>query len=525
MSTTTDLPTSITTPDSVQTRIGTLEFRDGAPTADTAERLYDNLDFMRGVEAFLSTYQGASVEAIRRGFLDVGVEDNQVLLFPELMDSASLFLTGNSDTVYFLAFVDLTSGPMVIDVPELPAPSAILGTIDDMWFQWVTDFGLPGPDRGGGGRYLVVGPGYDGPLPDSGFHLSHARTTRVCVLGRAFMIDNDPAPAVAAIKAGFRISAYTAGATGTAVGSFLAGRAPMAAAGPKPETRFVDAVHLAMNTIPPNDYAYWETIDELVQREPAGAGDPEILGQLASVGIRKGQPFAPDERMRAILEDAVAVGNATARTLALAARESEGFAYYEGSAWFNMLWVGGYEFLTPPPAITADGVEQHPSDGARKLNSRIAFLYPAKGVTPAMCMRLTGIGSQYLIASRDANGEFFDGAQNYRLNLPPDIPESRFWSVMLYDRQTRSMLQTDQPMPRLGSQSGTVEQNADGSTDLYFGPQAPAGREHNWLQTDPDKGWFAILRLYSPLQPFFDKSWRPSEIEPRDPDADRPREG
>ena len=520
MSTTTDVPTSITTPDTVQTSIGTLEFRDGAPSADTAARLYDNLDFMRGVEAFLSTFQGASTVAIRQGFLDVGVEDNQVLIFPELMDSASLFLTANSDTVYFLSFVDLTSGPMVIDVPVLPAGSAILGTIDDMWFQWVTDFGLPGPDRGAGGQYLVVGPGYDGPLPDSGFHVSHAGTTRVCVLGRAFMVDNDPAPAVEAIKAGFRISPYTPGAAGTAVGSFLAGRAPMAAPAAKPETRFVDAVHLAVNTIPPNDFAYWETIDELVQQEPAGAGDPEILGQLASVGIRKGQRFAPDERMRAILEDAVAVGNATARTLFFAARESEGFAYYEGSAWFNGLWVGGYEFLTPPPAITADGVQQHPSDGARKLNSRIAFLYPATGVTPAMCMRLTGIGSQYLIASRDANGEFLDGGQNYRLSLPADIPESRFWSVMAYDRQTRSMLQTDQPMPRLGSQSGTVEQNADGSTDLYFGPEAPAGNEHNWVQTVPGKGWFPILRLYSPLQPFFDKSWRPSEIEPHNPDAD-----
>ena len=108
------------------------------------------------------------------------------------MDSASLFLTANSDTVYFWTFIDLTQGPMVIDVPEMPAPSAILGTIDDMWFRWVTDFGVPGPDRGEGGKYLLVGPGYDGPLPDSGFHVSHVRTTRATVIGRAFMIDNDP---------------------------------------------------------------------------------------------------------------------------------------------------------------------------------------------------------------------------------------------------------------------------------------------------------------------------------------------
>jgi hypothetical protein len=511
------VPDAITTPGLLETRIGTLRFDDGAPTPETAERLYDNLDFTRAVDAYLNSIQGASLIAVRRGFRSVGVEDNQVLIFPELMDSASLFLTANSDTVYFWTFIDLTQGPMVIDVPAMPAPSGVLGTIDDMWFRWVTDVGLPGPDRGEGGRYLLVGPGYDGPLPDSGFHVAHVRTTRATLIGRAFMIDDDPAPAVEAIKAGFKIYPYTPGAAGTAVASFLAGRALLAGPAAVSETRFVDAVHLEINTVTPNDFSFWETIDELVQQEPAGAGDPEILGQLAAVGIRKGTPLAPDERMRAILEEAVAVGNATARTLSITPRESEGMAYYPGSAWFNMLFVGGYEFLDPPPEITADGVQQSPSDGARKLNSRIVFFYAATGDTPAMCMRLTGIGSQYLMVTRDGDGAFLDGARTYRLNLPADIPESRFWSIMLYDRQTRSMLQTEQPMPSLGSQSGTVQQNPDGSTDLYFGPDAPEGKDHNWIQTVPGKGWFGILRLYSPLQPFFDKTWRPSEIEPYTP--------
>jgi hypothetical protein len=518
MSANVGVPASITTPDTVETsRLGTLEFDDGAPTRDTAERLYDNLDFMHGVEAYLNSIRGASLVAVRRGFLSVGVEDNQVLLFPELMDSASLFLTANSDTIYFWTFVDLTRGPMVVDVPAMPAPSAILGTVDDMWFHWVTDVGLPGPDRGEGGKYLLVGPGYDGPLPDSGFHVSHVRTTRATLIGRAFMIDNDPAPAVAAVKAGFRMYPYTPGAMGTAVGSFLAGRAPLAGAAAIPETKFVDAVHLEINTITPNDFSFWETIDELVQQEPAGAGDPEILGQLAAVGIRKGQPFAPDERMRAILEEAIAVGNATARTITFAQRPEEGFAFYPNSAWSSALFVGGYQFLDPPPQISAEGAVAASSDGARKLDSRINFFYMATGITPAMCMRLTGIGSQYIYAMRDSQGEYLDGARNYRLNLPADIPESRFWSIMLYDRQTRSMLQTDQPHPSLGSQSGTVQQNADGSTELYFGPEAPAGKEQNWIQTVPGKGWWTILRLYSPLQPFFDKSWRPSEIEPHNP--------
>ena len=207
MSATTDMLAGITTPDTVESRLGTLEFDDGAPSEETAALVYDNLDFQNGVQAFLGAIPGVSLTALRRGFLSAGVEDNSFTLFSELMDSASLFLTGNCDTVYFWGFLDLSDGPMVIDVPSIAAPSGILGTIDDMWFKWVTDIGLPGPDRGAGGKYLIVGPGYDGPLPDSGFHVFHARTTRVTVIGRAFMIDNDPRPPSEAIRNGVRISA------------------------------------------------------------------------------------------------------------------------------------------------------------------------------------------------------------------------------------------------------------------------------------------------------------------------------
>ncbi len=160
-----------------------------------------------------------------------------------------MFLTANCDTFYFLGFVDLSDGPMVIDVPKLEAPSAILGTIDDMWFRWVTDFGLPGPDRGEGGRYLIVGPGYDGPLPDSGFHVAHSRTNRALVLGRAFMVDNDPSIPADAIRKNFRISPYAPGAQGTAVATFLAGDAPLGAASPAPETKFVEASGRSFNTM------------------------------------------------------------------------------------------------------------------------------------------------------------------------------------------------------------------------------------------------------------------------------------
>jgi hypothetical protein len=228
MSASADTPVSITTPDRVESRLGTLEFDDGAPSAATAELLYDHLDFVHGVEAFIEGFPGASLVALRDGFLSLGVQDNDILIFSELMDSASLFLTANCDTVYFVGCIDLTGGPMVLDVPAFGPPSGILGTIDDMWFRWVTDFGVSGPDRAQGGRYLLIGPGYDGALPEGGFHVSHSRTGRVLLLGRAFMIDNDPAPAAKVIRDGVRICPFVPGGEGTPVSTFLAGKARLA---------------------------------------------------------------------------------------------------------------------------------------------------------------------------------------------------------------------------------------------------------------------------------------------------------
>src|SRR5271169_2201402 len=180
-------PASITTPDRLETRLGTLEFKDGAPSKATVEKVYDNLDFMHVSETFLNAFRGASLVAARKGFIDAGVEDNAVIIFSELMDSKSLFLTANADTVYYFGFLDLTKGPLVVETPPLA-----LGTFDDMWFRWVIDFGLPGPDRGEGGKYLLVPPGYTGDLPDSGLHVAHSRTTRALLLGRNFLENNDP---------------------------------------------------------------------------------------------------------------------------------------------------------------------------------------------------------------------------------------------------------------------------------------------------------------------------------------------
>jgi hypothetical protein len=224
------------------------------------------------------------------------------------MDSKSLFLTANADTIYTLAILDLTKGPLVVEVP----PKS-LGTLDDMWFGWIIDIGNPGPDRGEGGKYLIIPPGYDGPLPDSGFHVGHSRTDHVLYAVRAFMDNSDPKPTVDLIKKTLKIYPYTPGGFGTSIATALEGKVRLEANPPVPETKFVEGSGKSFNTIPPNDFSYFEMLDKLVQLEPANSFSPELLGQLAAIGIVKGKPFNPDARMKKTLTDAAAVGNAAGR--------------------------------------------------------------------------------------------------------------------------------------------------------------------------------------------------------------------
>ena len=503
---------AISTPDKLETGIGTLDFKDGAPSADTVEKIYDSLDFVRGVDAFMNSYSGASAYAIREGFHSIGAEDNTVVIFSELMDSNSLFLTGNADTIYNLAVLDLTKGPLVVEVPPMQ-----LGTLNDMWFGWVIDIGAPGPDRGAGGKYLVVPPDYDGPLPDSGFFVGRSKTNHALYAVRAFLVDNDPKPAVALIKKELKIYPYTPGGFGTSIATALEGKVRLEVNPSVPPTKFVEASGKSFNTIPPSDFSYFEMVDKLVQLEPASSFDPELLGQLAAIGIVKGKPFKPDARMKKILTDAAAVGTAAGRAFNWRGADVPGWSYYPGSMWANLLWEGGYNFETPPPMITKEGLfKVLPPTGARTLNSRTAFYYGYTMDSPGMIMRLPNVGSQYLMGFTDADKNFFDGGKTYKVTLPKDIPAGKFWSFTVYDNQTRSMLQTPQRFPRAGSQTyptPAAVANADGSTTIYFGPSKPAdAKDGNWIQTMPGKGWFMILRLYSPKESFFDKTWRPSEI-------------
>jgi len=470
----TDIPESITAPDTAQTSIGKLKYFDGVPTTKTVETLYDYLDRSRAVNVYLNSIPALSINALREGQASAGcAASHQVCIFDTLMDSTSLFLTGNTSTMYAVGFLDLAKdGPTVIDLPP-----KMLGILDDMAFRYMTDLGVAGPDKGKGGKFLVLPPGYKGDVPE-GYFIVPSKTSGVWLFMRGYL---DKGIKAASDNIRDNLKVY-----------------PLARASKPPKMEFTNISGKAVNTVLPNDYSAFEKLHAVMQQEPEDYLGPEARGMMAAIGIEKGKPFTPDERMKKILEDAAAIGNGAARAISYYPRDPGNFTYDKNSAW-----VMAY----------ADKDTTFTRQGAYRLDPRILFHFGYICVSPAMAVTIPGKGSDYAMAMLDSRQQPLDGAKTYRLHLPPNVPAKDFWAVTLYDTQTRSQLQTDQQFPTVGSQDKGFEKNADGSYDIYFAPKPPEGKENNWLQTIPGKSWFIALRMYGPLQAWIDQSWRPAEIE------------
>jgi hypothetical protein len=470
----THIPSEIMTPDTVETSIGKLKFFDGVPTRETAELVYDNLDRLRGVEAFLNAMPGASVYALVKGQQSIGaVANHQVTITEQLMDSNPLFLTANTNTLYVSPSITTKEdGPIVIDVPP-----GMLGAFNDMWFRYVQDIGPAGPDRGQGGKYLLLPPGYEGDIPDDYF-IVRPKTYRVWVFMRA-SIAKGVEVAAKLVKDNLKIY-------------------PLSLKDNPPKMEFINGSKKSFNTIHANNFHFYEEINDLIQEESMEMLDVETRGLLAAIGIVKGKPFNPDARMKKLLTEAVAIGNATARAIVWYPRIDGAMIYPDTNSAWMMGFAGKDVFFE--------------KDGARNLEARVMFHYPYTAVTPAMAVTRPGLGSDYGIAYLDSTKQILDGSKTYKLHLPPNVPVNNFWAVTIYDSQTRSQLQTNQPFPTLGSQSEGLQQNSDGSYEVYFAPEPPAGKENNWLQTIPGKSWFVALRMYGPLESWIDQTWRPGEI-------------
>jgi hypothetical protein len=337
--------------------------------------------------------------------------------------------------------------------------------------------GPTGTDKGKGGKFLLLPPDHDGAVPD-GYMAAKSKTYSVVFGVRGFQTAAGTAPAVALMKT-TRIY-------------------PLSQAANPPANVFFNGSRQEVDTIFSDSGQYFADLAWMIEREPADRIPSHERFQLAAIGIEKGKPFAPDAARTALLDDAARLGAAIARANSFDSDDPARLVYPD-RAW-EWAFIGG----------SADWDSQ----GYVNTDRRASFAYIAIGMSPAMVEKHVGTGSQYLWTPRDGSGAFLDGGKRYRLHIPPNIPVKNFWSVVAYDADSRSILRSSQPFPSVSSYTGPAV-NADGSIDIEFGPEAPSGAaspNKNWIQTIPGRGWFMLFRFYGPLDPFFDKTWRPDDI-------------
>ncbi|HEY7034413.1 MAG TPA: DUF1254 domain-containing protein [Thermomicrobiales bacterium] len=455
----------------VKTRFGDFAFENGYPTREAADALLDQLVFNRAIEVYLTQIPPVAIIETRRGLREFGARSaNQVVVWESLMDSQTLLLTANTETVYALGFLDLNGdGPTVVE-----APPHMFGNANDTLQRFLVDIGPLGPDKGQGGKYLFLPPGHQGSVPD-GYFVVRSPTYSVLFGVRGFLVNNSTDQAVSLMK---QIKVY-----------------PLAQASDPPAMEYLNGSGQPIDTIHSDTITFFEQLAQLVEEEPGDVFTPLERAHMKSIGIEKGKPFAPDERQLALLAEAAHAAAAIARANTFASRDPE-VPYYADRQWEG---IGDtpYTFMR---------------DGVLMVDRRAWVYYMALGNDPAMMAKNVGVGSQYLWTYRDADGNFLDGAKTYRLRVLPQIPINNFWSIVVYDAISRSELQNGKPFPSI-SQYTNPTVNADGSVDIWFGPELPAGQERNWIRTVPGRGWFPIFRFYGPLEPFYDKTWKLNDIE------------
>ena len=457
--------------ETIKTRFGDFEFKGGYPTPATAATLQDQLTFNRAIEVYLTQMPAVAVIEQRRGTEAFGATTAQhVIVWERLMDAKTLLLTANTETVYGLGFLYLKAdGPTVVE-----APPQMLGLAMDALQRYLVDIGPLGPDKGKGGKYLFLPPGYSGPVP-SGYFVVKSPTFMVSYGVRGFLVDGKTDHAVSLMK---QLKVY-----------------PLAKASNPPPMTFHDGSGQNIDTIHSDTFSFYEALAKLVDEEPADVFTPMERFYMRTVGIEKGKPFAPDAAHKTLLSDAVRVAGAMARANSFASKDAR-LRYYDDRQW---MYVGDVPF-------------NNMKDGILEIDRRAYLYYMALGNSPAMMEKNVGAGSYYFWAYDDAAGQPFDGGKSYRLHVPPNPPMTQFWSVVVYDALSRSELQNGQPFPSVSLYSG-VKKNDDGSVDIYFGPTMPAGQEKNWIKTVPGKGFFPMFRFYGPQPALYDKTWKLSDVE------------
>lgn len=475
-------------------KLANLPFAEGRPTKETAQTLRDELLFQRATQTYLWALPLINTLGMQVGSeRTFGAGYNVLPIWKKRLDAKTLVTTPNSDVLYAMSYVDLgKDGPLVME-----APPGLQGILLDYWQRpipvdggkFAGDVGLAGPDAGRGGKFLLLPPGYKGAVPD-GYFIYRSGTNNVFIFLRGFYEDpKNLTPAVAHLE---RTKIYPLNGEASAK--------PM---------KFPDASGIPVNMLPMSDGSAFDQLKRLADSEGDNLAGPDWLGMLAAIGIVKGQPFTPDAHAREVLDRAAKTAYKMSRVL--------GFEEVVGGISYRIYsdrhWANPFASGTPSKPSGAFNTSWiNAAGGYLALDSRINFFTNYYSISPGMLSITPGKGANYMMAFTDSEDAPLSGDGSYRLRLPANIPAAIFWSVTLYDAENSSGLANGQPFPSLGSRDKPA-QNADGSADIYLSPQAPAGKQGNWLATVPGRGYFAILRLYGPTETALNKSWKPGDIE------------
>jgi hypothetical protein len=430
----------------------------------------------RAVEAAIWGMPIVNFDLMYQAMARINGSFNQIVYWSRLPDWKNQTLTPNPDSIYLIPFINTKdAGPVVLEIP--PADDGtIVGSIMDCWQAAIEDVGPAGVDKGSGGKYLILPPNYKEKVSDDYIAMPSGNYQGYALL-RSILKSGSEADVAKAVAYSMRIKLY-----------------PLSQAANPAPTNFVDAINTVFDATIPYDVRLYQSLSRMVQYEPWLLRDKAMIDQLKSIGIEKGKPFKPDSETQEILKDAA---REVHEWIDLRYETVFSPPYYEGTRWAVPIL---HEVMTGLATSFANP-DTYPVDG-RGLTYSYAFFSP----------KHPGGGQFYLMAIKDKQGGALDGYNTYRLTVPANAPVKQYWSATAYDRGTHGFIRNMKKLSR-SSQTQNLVKNADGSVDVYFGPKAPAGKDSNWVPTDPKGKFEVIFRLYGPEKALFDKTWKLPDIQ------------
>jgi hypothetical protein len=458
--------------ETIETPIGEIKLEDSYFDGDASKRLYDEMDYQRATQAYIWSTPLVSTTTWRENQGEAyGVDNATDFVVLETLKEKRGIVTANLTTPYIFNFSNLNDGPLRIDYPAGQTAGGVL----DMWMRPVFDLGLTGPDQGNGATYIIVGPEDDpSQYQQADAYVFQSATNNIFIGIR--ILDPDPA----------YYDKYTSQFKMGPVASEL-----------KP-SKFIKGKDVEWSATSPRGLDYWRNLSKIIQEEPVREIDKPFMAMLEPLGIAKGKPFEPDERLQKILLKGAAMGELMTRNLQVTPRYAE--PYWEGTSWYK-----SFDFDIPQETATIAQIDQ-----------RATWFYEAVGSTKGMVSPQPGQGQVYMTTKRDSDGNMLRADRNYKLHVPADVPVGQFWSLTLYSENTRRPYDNGGTEIRdvsLDSRMKELKYNEDGSIDLFIGPDAPAGFEMNHMKTVGDDGWFVYFRLYAPEEAFFDKTFKMADFE------------